>query len=95
LDEAACHRATHLLTFFKEVKPMQINIVDVVVGGLLVVSAIILLTHFRKQADSPRNRKLRVLSIISRQTISRLFSTPVMREPSLNKPSSASAKPHP
>ena len=43
---------------------MHINIVDVVVGGLLVISAVIFLTHFRKQPDSPRTRKMRVLSII-------------------------------
>lgn len=43
---------------------MHFNIVDIVTGGLLVVTAVVFLKHFRKQPDSPKNRRLRVLSII-------------------------------
>jgi len=31
---------------------------------LLVATAVMLLTHFRKQPDSPRTKKIRVLSIV-------------------------------
>ena len=43
---------------------MHINIADIAVGGLLVVTALMLLAHFRKQPDSPRTKKMRVLSIV-------------------------------